>query len=225
MEREQNLFKFKQCWHPLSDNEIITDVQHVCNQLGKDSITITEYRKHGKHYQSARRRWKSWDNILRKCGLKNLSNVNRNYTIDDLFNNFAEVWINLRRQPYVTDFEKYKGISKFCASTYKRKFGGWQNTLNEFAKWIKKNKNTSINHCRSAEIVKHKTSRNINLALRWSILERDHFKCVKCGKSPSTDPKVILQVDHIIPWSKGGETIFENLQTLCQDCNLGKSNK
>jgi 5-methylcytosine-specific restriction endonuclease McrA len=31
-------------------------------------------------------------------------------------------------------------------------------------------------------------------------------------------------VDHIVPWSKGGETILENLRTLCSKCNLGKGN-
>ncbi len=31
-------------------------------------------------------------------------------------------------------------------------------------------------------------------------------------------------IDHIKPWSKGGETVLENLQTLCATCNLGKSN-
>ena len=35
---------------------------------------------------------------------------------------------------------------------------------------------------------------------------------------------VELHVDHIKPWSKGGETVLENLQTLCATCNLGKSN-
>jgi 5-methylcytosine-specific restriction endonuclease McrA len=34
---------------------------------------------------------------------------------------------------------------------------------------------------------------------------------------------VVLHVDHIIPWSKGGQTVDENLQTLCDRCNLGKS--
>ena len=54
-------------------------------------------------------------------------------------------------------------------------------------------------------------------------MARDNFKCRICGKSPATDPKITLHIDHIIPWSKGGETIFENLQTLCSECNLGKS--
>ncbi|MBA3804703.1 MAG: HNH endonuclease, partial [Acidobacteria bacterium] len=35
---------------------------------------------------------------------------------------------------------------------------------------------------------------------------------------------VALHVDHIRPWSKDGETLLENLQTLCSECNLGKSN-
>ena len=69
----------------------------------------------------------------------------------------------------------------------------------------------------------HKTSRSINLRIRFLVLRRDDFKCCKCGASPAKDPSVILQVDHIIPWSKGGETVLENLQTLCSECNIGKS--
>lgn len=70
----------------------------------------------------------------------------------------------------------------------------------------------------------HKTSRNINLRLRYQVLKRDNFKCVICGRSPAKDPNIELHIDHIIPWSKGGETIIDNLRTLCSDCNLGKSN-
>jgi len=58
--------------------------------------------------------------------------------------------------------------------------------------------------------------------MRFKILKRDNFKCCACGSSPAKDPSVELHVDHIIPWSKGGETIIDNLQTLCSKCNLGK---
>ena len=54
-------------------------------------------------------------------------------------------------------------------------------------------------------------------------MKRDNFKCCKCGRSPATDPSVVLHVDHKKAWANGGETVFDNLETLCQDCNLGKS--
>ena len=44
-----------------------------------------------------------------------------------------------------------------------------------------------------------------------------------CGDSPAKNPDAVLHVDHILPWSKGGETVEENLQTLCSVCNIGKS--
>lgn len=66
-------------------------------------------------------------------------------------------------------------------------------------------------------------SRVISDKLRYQVLKRDNFKCCACGASPAKDPSVELHIDHIIPFSKGGETTFENLQTLCSRCNLGKS--
>lgn len=59
--------------------------------------------------------------------------------------------------------------------------------------------------------------------LRYDILKRDNFKCKICGYSQEDGVK--LHVDHIIPVSRGGKTEFDNLQTLCERCNLGKSNK
>ncbi len=61
--------------------------------------------------------------------------------------------------------------------------------------------------------------------LRQHILERDHFTCKKCGASTSEEPNLLLEVDHIIPISKGGMTSEENLQTLCWRCNRSKGAK
>ena len=69
-----------------------------------------------------------------------------------------------------------------------------------------------------------KAARKISDKLRYQVLKRDNFKCCACGASPAKDPSVELHIDHIIPWSKGGKTEFDNLQTLCSKCNLGKSN-
>lgn len=74
------------------------------------------------------------------------------------------------------------------------------------------------------EVNTHTTPRRPNDRLRYRVLSRDNFKCVKCGASPASDPTIKLHVDHVKAWSKGGETVFENLQTTCSKCNYGKSN-
>lgn len=61
--------------------------------------------------------------------------------------------------------------------------------------------------------------------LRQEILQRDNYTCKICGNSIKKEPNLLLEVDHIIPVSKGGKTTKENLQTLCWKCNRSKSNK
>jgi hypothetical protein len=57
---------------------------------------------------------------------------------------------------------------------------------------------------------------------RFDVFKRDSFTCAYCGQKT---PDVILEVDHIVPTSKGGTDIIENLITSCFDCNRGKSNR
>lgn len=61
-------------------------------------------------------------------------------------------------------------------------------------------------------------------SLRFSVLERDNFACRSCGRNAHEDG-VKLHVDHIVAIKNGGKTEPDNLHTLCQDCNLGKSDK
>ena len=61
--------------------------------------------------------------------------------------------------------------------------------------------------------------------LREHILSRDNYTCCNCGNSIQKEPNLLLEIDHIIPVSKGGRTEEGNLQTLCWRCNRAKSNK
>ncbi|MDH6238221.1 HNH endonuclease signature motif containing protein [Cryobacterium sp. CG_9.6] len=61
--------------------------------------------------------------------------------------------------------------------------------------------------------------------LRGQIKERDRFACVQCYVSVAAEPHLLLEVDHIMPVSKGGLSTSENLQTLCWRCNRSKGSK
>lgn len=60
------------------------------------------------------------------------------------------------------------------------------------------------------------------LPLRFQVLMRDGFRCQYCGRSPKNDENVVLEVDHVMPKSKGGGDSFDNLVTACRECNQGK---
>ena len=63
--------------------------------------------------------------------------------------------------------------------------------------------------------------------LRGWIKARDHFTCQNpsCGVSVAVEPNLLLEVDHIVPVSRGGLSEPENLQTLCWRCNRTKGAK
>lgn len=61
--------------------------------------------------------------------------------------------------------------------------------------------------------------------LRQTIKERDGYTCKMCGISVEQEPNLLLEIDHIIPVSKGGLTTEDNLQTLCWKCNRSKGAK
>ncbi|MBL0936688.1 MAG: HNH endonuclease [Rhizobiaceae bacterium] len=59
-------------------------------------------------------------------------------------------------------------------------------------------------------------SRHITEFVKNLVFDRDEGRCKAC-KSPNH-----LQFDHIVPFSKGGGNQFENIQLLCQQCNIKK---
>lgn len=81
-----------------------------------------------------------------------------------------------------------------------------------------------------SEIVKFKKSAAgqralMTSTLRRKIMERDNYTCQNCGASVHNEPNLLLEIDHIVPISKGGLTTEDNLQTLCWRCNRSKGSK
>lgn len=213
-----------------SDEELLNDLKNVVNKLNKKSITFSEYNEFGK-YASATllRRFNTWNNTLKQIGLEG-SKAKNHVSDTELFHNMQNIWETLGRQPLSKEIKK--PLSRFACNTYLRRFGNWNNALVNFGKYMNQEEepsifeNTLILNTEEIKtpIIKHKTKRNISDRLRFSILMRDGFTCQSCGKSPTTERGVELHVDHILPWSKGGETEENNLQAKCKQCNLGKGN-
>jgi predicted restriction endonuclease len=65
----------------------------------------------------------------------------------------------------------------------------------------------------------------MNNKLRTKIKARDGCACKICGVSVSNEPTLLLEIDHIVPISRGGLSVEENLQCLCWKCNRSKGAK
>jgi len=108
-----------------------------------------------------------------------------------------------------------------------------ENRLEQFKKWYVKRKNpendieteeSEEEDFDSSKIAELDSYSFVRAGKWWAVLARDKWKCLSCGRFAREDG-VLLEVDHIIPRSKGGSDDMSNLQTLCKKCNIGKSNR
>ena len=68
-------------------------------------------------------------------------------------------------------------------------------------------------YVRVPRIVQRKISRR-------ALFARDGWRCVYCGTASAR-----LTLDHVIPKSRGGDSVWENVVTSCAPCNLRKGNR
>jgi 5-methylcytosine-specific restriction endonuclease McrA len=228
-----------QAGRKFSDEELLSELRSVSEKLGGKSVTKELFIQHSTiNTGTLQRRFGSWSAALKKAGLT-ISNMGKRYSDEDYFENLLTVWTRYGRQPKCREMDQPPSQISFGA--YARKWGTWTKALLAFieransdsnaeTEFVQNNSSRSEqNEVQSSKPKRHfepkqakRTSRDIPLGLRYKIFSRDRFRCVIDGKSPATHFAVTLHVDHIKPWSKGGETVVENLRTLCSDCNLGK---
>lgn len=224
----------------ISDMELLDDLRKVASQLKSDALGIDEYKKHGKYSRTTMYNvFGSWNKALEKAGLQ--SKRENDISKRKLFVNIEEVWIKLGRQPVYHEMKQ--PLSKYHGATYTRRFDTWRKALEAFVEYINsdddkhreeilsepltiRNKNERVNVQPFDDIkqneeieYKHTTKRNPSGRLKVQVLIRDGNKCRLCGITVTGEN---IHFDHIKPWSKGGETVLENLQVLCDVHNLAK---
>ncbi len=210
--------------------ELIADIRRVSEIYGTKRLTKAQYKAHGKFSETVVYRcFGSWPKALSALGVEPGWGP---ISTEELFENLEAVWRHLGRQPTVD--EMIPPLSKYSGHTYANRFGGYRKALQEFVASIERPSTSSQLKPRPvstedqtimfASQSRGVPSRTIGWRLRFLTLRRDGFRCRACGRSPAVTAGVELVVDHVLAWSNGGKTALENLQTLCIECNGGKSN-
>jgi len=215
----------------LSRKEVIDDLRNfaaeypdtpvslnvIADRLGVDKATISG-------------RFGKWKMLLSEVGIAPVP-MGRRYTEEECLENILTLWTHYGRQPHFGELKHPP--STVGPKAYILRWGGWRAALSAFIKNVnntampvaERNAVEKIVENQNNVAVKIPAPRSIPLALRYKILSRDRFRCVTCGASPAKDVTVELHVDHIHPWSLGGQNVEDNLRTLCERCNLGKGAK
>jgi len=200
------------------DHDIIADIQRVASEHGAGVLPARLYNHHGKYsHGTASRRFGSWNAALKAAGLRVVNQVD--VSDEELFGNIEHLWVSLGRQPRKR--ELVRPLSRYSEGPYTRRFDSWRRALEAFVEWAETASDVDFKPADPVGI-RRRTSRDPNSALRWRVARADSFRCRHCGKNPAQNAGIQLHIDHVVPWSKGGETVLDNLQTLCSECNLGK---
>jgi 5-methylcytosine-specific restriction endonuclease McrA len=214
------------------DIELLADMRRCALELGKFTLTIAEYEKLGRaHPSTLQRRFGSWRKALQLADLQ-LERPNILLADEDYYLNIKSAWLSVGRQPRMEEMKP--PLSKIWGSTYARRFGSWSNALQCFIDWVNDDDGSEppSNTAKPSPAISRddlrkvrRGPRGISERQRFRTLVRDGFRCRSCGASPLATPGTELHVDHILPWSLGGESVDENLETKCARCNLGKGNE
>jgi len=203
----------------VSADAILRDIASVAGELKSARLNIRQYKKHGRYsWRMVYRRFGNWQTAGAAAGIAPGKAIPQNDRV--LLENLRDLWLTLARQPRLADLAL--PLSRFSIEPCRTRFGSFNKALLALDRFLHPRTKARDAVVNRPGVNRRKTARQIGHRLRYRILCRDHFRCCACGRSPATHAGVMLQIDHVIPWRKGGETVAENLQALCGECNSGK---
>lgn len=222
---------------------ILNELRRVASILGNRRFTRREFDAESSYCKGSvvLSRFGTWQAALDATGLNLIPPPNKDRNLisnEELFSEMNRVWHLIGHRPSKDEWEHSQ--PHYSYTTYKTRFGGWINACAAFIEHMSEPGNTTgegtvlrKNQPREASSktksdslpIDSSEKRGIPMKLRYQVLARDYFKCVICGRSPATHTGIVLHIDHITPFSKGGKTVLENLRSLCQNCNWGKGSE
>jgi hypothetical protein len=218
----------KQAFKTISNEELLNLLRGLAASLGRTSLAQEDLRGSGFSPRIFASRFGSFGSALEAAGLS-LTRLGRRYSQETYLQNVMDVWTFRGRQPLLREMDEPP--STISSGAYEWRFGGWRKALTAFVEWANSDQDENVSAVSEgtkkvatvlASTPPARMPRSVPDRLRWRVFERDRFSCVACGRSRAKGDDIKLHADHKVPWSKGGPTTVENLQTLCEDCNLGK---
>lgn len=215
-----------------TESELIAELNRVHAITGKDWLSSTDFNMHSiTSHGVIGRRFGSFLKGLEAAGIPKHPRKIRAFTDEQCFENIANLWAHYGRAPMIRELSV--SPSTILPKTYVGRWGTWRKSLVAFVDWANNSdytsekqlmRNTSTTSPTNQVSLKRTEAdcREIRPGLRFKVFKRDGFRCIICGRSPATHLNIELHADHIIAVANNGKTTFENLRTLCQDCNLGK---
>jgi len=214
----------------MTDIELINELRRVQSIVGTETlVTRNLFKNFGgtSLYNTIRVRFGSWKKALKLAGIP-VSSFGQRYTDEECFENLVTVWSHYGRPPQYREMNRPPSV--VGPKAYIR-WGTWRKALKAFVDWTDteaEDSTSAISQTSPKHIIvepkpkKPEDNREVRPGLRFKVFQRDRFRCVSCGRSPATHLNVELHADHGDSVAADGKTTLENLQTLCQDCNLGK---
>src|SRR3989344_2280186 len=194
--------KMRQQSKKLTDEEVLNELKRIAKMLDQNFVTQENLNSHSKIISASTivYRFGSYEEGMKKAGLENSPGYRGKFSNEDYFENLLNVWTKQGRQPFLREVDEEP--SKISSSAYEGRFGSWRKALDAFVERMNQEEGVISNAEQTPkeepkpeiniEITKRSISvedrRGISLGLRYKVLSRDKFKCVRCGASPATDP-------------------------------------
>lgn len=201
------------------DESLLADLKRIEKATGSGTVTKADIKSIGRvSYATVVKRFGSLRKALDLAGMK--SERFMKATDDELLAILLDLWQQVLekegRTPQREDLKKYK--FPLSDDTIARWFGGWRKALMRAHESITE-ESVPDQPPPTAKADTPNQREALSIRKRFFVLKRDHFACVRCGKS---GVGVRLEVHHRFPFARGGSDHLTNLETLCYECNRGQ---
>jgi hypothetical protein len=201
------------------DAAILSELKRLAGIRGSNTVTRADIVAHGRcSYAVVVKRFGSLRQALQMADLTPTRFMKA--TNDELLATVVELWERTLeregRAPQRKDLKAYR--MPVSGDTVIRRFGTWRKALLAAHASVTQDSLTE-EPVTLVTSKPHQIRKALSLRKRFFVMKRDGFACVRCG---SSGPGVRLEVHHRRPFAEGGSDAFDNLETLCFECNRGQ---